>query len=382
MEYWLCLAVICSLARARQAATNMPHCRVSPQVTNNLFCELTYRLLTLIFLFQARLEGGDGSGTQGKETVLKALEKAVASKIKGLVKNIDTPRVMRSGETRAVITAGKLGITVKMGNRLRWSGGLIVYIQFQKGADPLKFYEDDTEALKRSSTRSIETLSEELSESSMNDAEDEDQPHAGLSPPWLVPRPKKFPPPRIIVRVIGAQGLKNGRLRPVKSFVRLKVGNAEARTETAPNGENPVWQNSEHALVFDRMNPDCRLEISIIDVKPGANRCIGVTKIPIPSLSATEDASSAFVTKELDVKMRRAKLRNKGCTAKLTVELALEDFQGWWLGAERAARDAETAKENEVALRSAAEKGERGAKEEIEQAEQAGGFSLFGIRFF
>ena len=52
------------------------------------------------------------------QTVIAALDERLCKKIKGCIRDVDEVRVMRSGETRALVHARKIGIHVKVRPRV------------------------------------------------------------------------------------------------------------------------------------------------------------------------------------------------------------------------------------------------------------------------
>merc|ERR1712146_548671 len=192
-------------------------------------------------------------------------------------------------ETRNIVIAGKGRITTKVGVAIIWSGGLIQHMRMIKEPKG-NFYEDDTtdrESLTRkpntivddqtliSPIKTIHIQEKEVSRKEVtskhdaaagendikNDSEEnqyelcrsESTDSNGtndifqLEPPYLVPRPRYFPIPTLIVTVVSASNLEGNTAlpRPVNPFVSMTLSGQSFKSSVKKNTKNPVWDTSQ-----------------------------------------------------------------------------------------------------------------------------------------
>mmetsp|Transcript_8489 Transcript_8489/g.20451 ORF Transcript_8489/g.20451 Transcript_8489/m.20451 type:complete len:677 (+) Transcript_8489:1241-3271(+) len=156
-------------------------------------------------------------------------------------------------------------------------------------------------------------------------------------------RPAVFPTPVLTARVVRARKLNNiyvGGLvkQQVNPYVTLRVGDVKRRTPPVPNCTSPVWEGCADCEFRFELPAGCaattELEVAIKDRNAfGRNEWLARHRIPLSLVPPSTGANGTFLRMTLALPARRVRGSEAVDVAygtELTLELKLDDMEGWW----------------------------------------------------
>ena len=165
-----------------------------------------------------------------------------------------------------------------------------------------------------------------------------------LAPPFLVPRPDKFPPPAVEVKVCRVDPKLHSPYlvpRQINPYVRIcvvedKNHTSYAKTSVKKNTKSPVW---DETLWLPGADASATLLITVMDHN-AVTRNIWLAKADV-AIAALRPGTTVEMRVPIDI---RKSITNTDVDADRHADLVLEvtchDVQRWWRDAEISKRDA------------------------------------------